>query len=105
MDLTVHCICTGGIHIFLILHCTYFLRPNSNRSVLCFKISLVWRKKIDVSQKKSFCLKEPKCRYCTNTKLQHGERMWGIFLFIWKIILNTSNWFTSFSQLGFLLLQ
>lgn len=52
MDLTVHCICTGGIHIFLILHCTYFLRPNSNRSVLCFKISLVWRKKIDVSQKK-----------------------------------------------------
>lgn len=37
MGLTVHCICTGGIHIFLILHWYIFSLPKHHQVCLCFK--------------------------------------------------------------------
>lgn len=49
MDLTVHCICTGGIHIFHVLNWMYFLCPNSNRPVCALNFT-VWRKKSNVLQ-------------------------------------------------------
>lgn len=56
MDLTVHCICTGGIHIFHTLNCTYFLCPNSNRFVCALNFTVLEEEHQCLAIK--FCLKE-----------------------------------------------
>lgn len=56
MDLTVHCICTGGIHICCILHCMYSLCPNSKRSVCALNFTVLEEE--DQCLVIKFCLKE-----------------------------------------------
>lgn len=41
MDLNVHCICIVYTHILYILHCTYFICPNSKRPICALNFTVL----------------------------------------------------------------